>query len=64
VRLYLDEGAPMLALLHHALRAPDPVLRAQAERLLERAMTSVEPLAEPKHAASGKTTAPPPSVAQ
>ena len=24
VRLYLDEGAPMLALLHHAADAPDP----------------------------------------
>ena len=27
VRLYLDEGAPMLALLHHAARAPDPLCR-------------------------------------
>jgi LuxR family maltose regulon positive regulatory protein len=46
VRLYLDEGAPMLALLHHAAGAPDPVTQAQARRLLERATPSVEAAAE------------------
>ena len=44
VRLYLDEGAPMLALLHHAAGA-DP---RSARRLLERATTSVEAAAEPQ----------------
>ena len=37
VRLYLDEGAPMLALLHHAAATPDRVVQAHAGRLLERA---------------------------
>jgi len=45
VRLYLDEGAPMLALLRHGASATDPfagaasgeVVRARARRLLERA---------------------------
>jgi LuxR family transcriptional regulator, maltose regulon positive regulatory protein len=40
VRLYLDEGAPMLTLLHHAAAAPDRVVQAHAGRLLERAPTS------------------------
>ena len=31
VRLYLDEGAPMLALLHHAAGAPDPVVQARPD---------------------------------
>lgn len=47
VRLYLDEGAPMLALLNQAASATDPVpgaehgetVRGQARRLLERART-------------------------
>jgi LuxR family maltose regulon positive regulatory protein len=50
VRLYLDEGAPMLALLRHAASAaaraseqaaggPGEVLRGRARRLLERAQT-------------------------
>jgi LuxR family maltose regulon positive regulatory protein len=47
VRLYLDEGAPMLALLHHAAGAPDPAGR-QARRFLERSVgprqTHVDPL--------------------
>ena len=46
VRMYLDEGAPMLALLHHAAGARDPILQARARRLLER--TSVEAPAEPQ----------------
>jgi LuxR family maltose regulon positive regulatory protein len=45
VRLYLDEGAPMLALLRHVANATDPFARAEsgeevrgrARRLLERA---------------------------
>jgi MalT-like TPR region len=48
VRLYLDEGAPMLRLLQHAAGSPDPAVQAQARRLLERATTSVEAAAEPK----------------
>ena len=48
VRLYLDEGAPMQALLHHAARAPDPVVQAHARRLLEHATASVEATAEPQ----------------
>ena len=50
VRLYLDEGAPMLALLHDAAGAPDPVIQAQARRLFERATPSVEAAAEPQQA--------------
>jgi LuxR family transcriptional regulator, maltose regulon positive regulatory protein len=50
VRLYLDEGASMLALLQHAARAPDPVVQAHARRLLERATTSFEEAAEPQQA--------------
>jgi LuxR family transcriptional regulator, maltose regulon positive regulatory protein len=42
VRLYLDEGAPMLALVHRAAGAPDPVVQAQARRLFERATPSIE----------------------
>ena len=45
VRLFLDEGAPMLALLHHAADDAARVL-PHARRLLERATTSV-PAAEP-----------------
>ncbi len=48
VRLYLDEGAPMQALLQHAARAPDPVVQAHARRLLEHATTSAEAAAEPQ----------------
>jgi LuxR family transcriptional regulator, maltose regulon positive regulatory protein len=50
VRLYLDEGAPMLALLHHAARAPDPVVQAQVRRLFEGTTPSVEAAAEPQQA--------------
>jgi LuxR family maltose regulon positive regulatory protein len=42
VRLYLDEGAPMLALLHHAAGTPHPVVQPYARRLLRHATTSVE----------------------
>ncbi len=50
VRLYLDEGAPMLALLQHAAGSPDPAVQAHVRRLLERATTSVEAAAEPQQA--------------
>jgi LuxR family maltose regulon positive regulatory protein len=46
VRLYLDEGAPMLALLHHAAgvdhTGAGEVVPGWARRLLERAKTPVE----------------------
>jgi LuxR family maltose regulon positive regulatory protein len=51
VRMYLDEGAPMLALLHHAAGGPDPVVQAQSRRLLKR--TSVEAPAEPQQVPGG-----------
>ena len=41
VRLYLDEGAPMLTLLHHAADAADDAVRAQARRILADAETPV-----------------------
>ena len=41
VRLYLDEGAPMLTLLHHAAQAVTPA-GEQARRLLEHAASPVE----------------------
>ena len=53
VRLYLDEGAPMQALLQHAAGAPDPVVQAHARRLLEHATASVEATAEPQQTADG-----------
>ena len=53
VRLYLDEGAPMLALLHLAARGPDPALQAHAGRLLEHATASVEATAEPEQTPGG-----------
>jgi LuxR family maltose regulon positive regulatory protein len=53
LRLYLDEGAPMRALLHDAAGLPDPVVRAHARRLLQRARTSVELPAEPQQAPGG-----------
>jgi LuxR family maltose regulon positive regulatory protein len=53
VRLFLDEGAPMMALLNHAASAPDAIagaergelVRGRARRLLERAQRfeGVEP---------------------
>jgi LuxR family maltose regulon positive regulatory protein len=45
VRLYLDEGAPMLVLLHHA--ADDEAVQEPARRLLDRARTPVE-VAQPQ----------------
>jgi LuxR family transcriptional regulator, maltose regulon positive regulatory protein len=42
VRLYLDQGTPMLALLQHAAGMSDPVVQKRAGRLLELATTSVE----------------------
>jgi LuxR family transcriptional regulator, maltose regulon positive regulatory protein len=53
VRLYLDEGAPMLALLQHAAGSPDPAVQAQSRRLLEHATASVEATAEPHQTVSG-----------
>jgi LuxR family maltose regulon positive regulatory protein len=48
VRLYLDEGAPMMALLRqHAAGEHDEAIRGQASRLLERAKMSVD-AAEPQ----------------
>jgi LuxR family maltose regulon positive regulatory protein len=56
VRLYLDEGAPMLALLHHAAgvghTGDGEVIQGRARRILERAKTPVEgaelqPLVDP-----------------
>ena len=52
VRLYLDEGGPMLALLHRAAGTPDPVLQAYAHRLLEHATTPIE-AAESQQAPGG-----------
>jgi LuxR family maltose regulon positive regulatory protein len=43
VRLYLDEGAPMLALLRHAADGDDEAVRAQARRLLGGAPTAADP---------------------
>ena len=62
VRLYLDEGAPMLALLHHAARASDPVaqtraeqlVQARAQRLLQRTSTTDEVAAEPQPTAGAR----------
>jgi LuxR family maltose regulon positive regulatory protein len=52
VRLYLDEGAPMRALLDHAAGAGHTedrrTVRVRARRLLDRATTSVEAAAEPQ----------------
>jgi ATP/maltotriose-dependent transcriptional regulator MalT len=53
VRLYLDEGAPMLALLHEAAMGPDPLVEAQARRLLEHATPSVEASTEPQQIPGG-----------
>ncbi|HWI00235.1 MAG TPA: LuxR C-terminal-related transcriptional regulator, partial [Propionibacteriaceae bacterium] len=53
VRLYLDEGAPMLALLQDAAGASDAVIRAQARRILEHARPSVEASTEPQHIPGG-----------
>ncbi len=53
VRLYLDEGAPMLTLLHHAAATPDRVVQAHAGRLLERASTSGEAGAESQQTPGG-----------
>ncbi len=54
VRLYLDEGTPMLALLHHAAGTPDPVVQAYARRLLGRVTTSAEAEVEPLLAHGGR----------
>jgi LuxR family transcriptional regulator, maltose regulon positive regulatory protein len=53
VRLYLDEGDPMLALLRHAAGVRDPAVQARARRLLERAPTPVEAPAEPQQTTDG-----------
>jgi LuxR family maltose regulon positive regulatory protein len=57
VRLYLDEGDPMLALLHHAAsggHAGDgQVVRRHARRLLERATTPAEGAAGPRQPPDG-----------
>jgi LuxR family transcriptional regulator, maltose regulon positive regulatory protein len=53
VRLYLDEGAPMLTLLHHAAATGDRLVRAHAGRLLERAPTSGEAGAESQQTPGG-----------
>ncbi len=53
VRLYLDEGAPMLALLRHAARAAEPAVRAWVARLLERGTASDEAAAEPLRTPEG-----------
>jgi LuxR family maltose regulon positive regulatory protein len=53
VRLYLDEGAPMRALLHHAASAPDLTVQAHSRRLLEHATAAVEATAEPQQTVSG-----------
>ena len=48
VRLFLDEGAPMLALLQHAAKDPaGEMVQGQLRRLLERAQAPVED-AEPQ----------------
>ena len=53
VRLYLDEGAPMLALLRHAASAAEPAVRAWVPRLLERGTASDEAAAEPARTPEG-----------
>ena len=53
VRLYLDEGAPMLTLLHQAAREPDPLVLAHVQRLRQHASTTDEVTAEPQSAAGG-----------
>jgi LuxR family maltose regulon positive regulatory protein len=53
VRLYLDEGAPMLALLQHAAGSADPVVQARSRRLLEHATASVEATVEPHQTLDG-----------
>jgi LuxR family maltose regulon positive regulatory protein len=57
LRLYLDEGAPMLALLHDAADAPDLDMQAQVRRLLKRAMPSVQAQTEPQQIPSGTLSA-------
>ena len=54
VRLYLDEGAPMLALLHHAARDPRPRRAgARSSSCVQRASTTDEVAAEPQPTAGG-----------
>ena len=48
VRLYLDEGAPMVALLRQAAGGTDPAVHTRVSRILQRAGTSVEAVAEPR----------------
>ena len=52
VRLYLDEGSPMLDLLHQAAGTPDSVMQAYAQGLLRHTTTSVE-AAEPQQTSAG-----------
>ena len=58
VRLYLDEGAPMLALLHARRRVTLTPVQAHARRLLERATASVEATAEPQQTLGGAAEPP------
>jgi DNA-binding NarL/FixJ family response regulator len=53
VRLYLDEGAPMITLLHEAAGTPDPVMQPHARRLLGDDTVSVEATAEPQQTVGG-----------
>jgi LuxR family maltose regulon positive regulatory protein len=53
VRLYLDEGDPMLALLHDAAGASDAEVQAQARRILEHARPSIGASTEPQQIPGG-----------
>jgi LuxR family maltose regulon positive regulatory protein len=53
VRLYLDEGDPMLALLHDAAGASDADVQAHARRILEHARPAVEASTEPQQIPGG-----------
>jgi LuxR family transcriptional regulator, maltose regulon positive regulatory protein len=53
VRLYLDEGDPMLVLLHDAAGASDADVQAQARRILEHARPSLEASTEPQQIPGG-----------
>jgi ATP/maltotriose-dependent transcriptional regulator MalT len=53
VRLYLDEGDPMLALLHDAAGASDAEVQAQARRILEHARRSIGASTAPQQIPGG-----------